>query len=71
MDIRPENVEGHMTSVCFSPALGHWIGLGLLKRGPQRIGEQLRAFDPVRGEDFALEVCSPVFVDPDGARLHV
>jgi len=70
-DIRPENVQGHMTSVCFSPALGHWIGLGLLKRGPQRIGEQLRAFDPVRGEDFALEVCSPVFVDPDGARLHV
>jgi sarcosine oxidase subunit alpha len=71
MDIRPENVEGHMTSVCFSPALGHWIGLGLLKHGPQRIGERLRAFDPVRGEDFALEICSPVFVDPDGARLHV
>jgi methylglutamate dehydrogenase subunit C len=71
MNICPENVEGHMTSVCFSPALGHWIGLGLLKRGPQRLGERLRAFDPVRGEDFPLEVCSPAFVDPDGARLHV
>jgi heterotetrameric sarcosine oxidase alpha subunit len=70
MKIAPENVEGHMTSVCFSPALGHWVGLGLVKRASQRIGERLRAFDPVRGEDFAVEVCSPVFVDPEGARLH-
>jgi len=70
VQVCPRNVEGHMTSVCFSPALGHWIGLGLLKRGPQRIGERLRCYDPVRGEDFAVEVCSPVFVDPEGARLH-
>jgi glycine cleavage system aminomethyltransferase T len=66
----PENVEGHLTSVCLSPALGHWIGLGLLKRGPQRIGERLRCHDPLRGEDFAVEVSSAVFVDPDGTRLH-
>ena len=65
------NIQGHMTSVCFSPALGHWIGLGLLQRGPARSGERLRAFDPLRGEDFIVEVCSPVFVDPEGARLHV
>ena len=71
MAISPEHVQGHMTSVCFSPALGHWIGLGLLKRGPQRFGERLRAFDPVRGEDFSVEVCSPIFIDPEGARLHV
>jgi sarcosine oxidase subunit alpha len=71
IEICPENIEGHMTSVCFSPALGYWIGLGLLKRGPQRFGERLRAFDPVRGEDFAVEICPPVFVDPEGARLHV
>ena len=64
---RPENVQGHMTSVCFSPTLGHWIGLGLLQRGRQRLGERLRAFDPVRGEDFEVEVCSPVFVDPEGS----
>jgi sarcosine oxidase subunit alpha len=69
--IEPDHVEGHMTSVCFSPALGHWIGLGLLKRGPERIGEHLRAYDPVRGEDFLVEVCSPIFVDPEGARLRV
>jgi sarcosine oxidase subunit alpha len=45
--------------------------LGLLKRGPQRLGEVLRAFDPVRGEDFTVDVCSPAFVDPEGTRLHV
>jgi sarcosine oxidase subunit alpha len=68
--ISPENVEGHMTSVCFSPTLGHWVGLGLLKRGPARVGEKLRAFDPLRGGDFAVEVCSAVFADPQGTRLH-
>src|SRR5258705_12687817 len=31
------NDQGHMTSVAFSPMLGHWIGLGVLARGPQRI----------------------------------
>ena len=38
-----ENDEGYMTSVAFSPMLGHWIGLGVLARGPQRIGERVRA----------------------------
>ena len=65
-----ENDEGYMTSVAYSPSLEHWIGLGLLKRGPSRIGEHIRAYDPVRNEDIEVEVCSPVFIDPKGARLH-
>ncbi len=64
------NDEGYMTSVAYSPTLGCWIGLGLLKRGPARIGERVRAYDPLRGEDIEVEVCAPVFVDPEGARLH-
>jgi sarcosine oxidase subunit alpha len=64
------NDEGHLTSVAFSPTLGHWIGLGLLSRGPERIGERVRAYDPVRGDDTEVEVCHPVFVDPEGKRLH-
>ncbi len=59
-----------MTSVAYSPTLGHWIGLGLLKRGPERIGERVRAYDPVRGGDVLVEVCAPGFVDPDGERLR-
>jgi sarcosine oxidase subunit alpha len=69
--ISPENDAGYLTSAAFSPALGTWIWLGLLKRGPARLGEVIRAYDPVRGGDCLLEVCSPIFVDPKGERLHV
>jgi sarcosine oxidase subunit alpha len=62
--------EGYMTSVAFSPTLGHWIGLGLLKRGPERIGEHVRAVDPVRDGDVEVEICLPGFVDPEGKRLN-
>jgi sarcosine oxidase subunit alpha len=62
--------EGYMTSVAFSPSNGHWVGLGLLKRGPERIGEIVRAYDPVRGGDTLVEVVSPVFVDPEGVRVR-
>lgn len=65
-----ENDDGYMTSVAHSPTLGHWIGLGLLKRGPQRIGEIVRAFDPLRGYDTLVEVVSPVFVDAKGERVR-
>jgi heterotetrameric sarcosine oxidase alpha subunit len=66
-----EQDEGHVTSVAFSPTLSHWIGLGLLKRGRERIGTRMRAFDPVRAGDVEVEVCDPVFVDPEGRRLRV
>ena len=66
----PETDEGYMTSTAFSPSLGHWIGLGLLARGVQRIGERIRAYDPVRSGDIEVEVVSPVFVDPGGVRVR-
>jgi len=62
--------QGHVTSVAFSPTLGHWIGLALLKRGPERHGERIRVHDPVRGPDVEVDVCNPVFVDPEGVRLR-
>jgi sarcosine oxidase subunit alpha len=64
------NDEGYMTSVAFSPMLGHWIGLGLLAGGPSRHGERVRAYDPVRNGDVLVEVCNPVFYDPAGERLR-
>ncbi len=67
---RTENDEGYMTSVAFSPSLGHWIGLGLIRRGPERIGERVRAFDGLRGEDIEVEICAPTFIDPEGERLR-
>lgn len=65
-----DNDQGYMTSVAFSPTLGHWIGLGLLLHSRQRIGERVRAFDPVRDSDVEVEICDPIFVDPERARLH-
>ena len=35
-----EHDQGHVTSVCYSPVLEHWIGLGLLTNGPERHGEK-------------------------------
>jgi sarcosine oxidase subunit alpha len=65
------NDEGHMTSVAFSPTLGHWIGLGLIAGGAAaRRGERVRAYDPVRYGDVLVEVCEPVFYDPTGERLR-
>ena len=64
------NDQGYVTSVAFSPTLGHWIGLALLKRGPSRIGERVVVHDPVRGPDVGVEVCNPVFVDPEGVRVR-
>jgi len=69
-DATLENDQGYVTSVAFSPMLGSWIGLGLLARGPERLGERIRAHSPVRGGDTQVEVVSPVFFDPEGARLH-
>ena len=66
-----ENDEGFMSSVAYSPELKHWIGLGFLRKGPERIGERIRCVDPLRGNFFDVEVCSPVFVDPKEERLRV
>jgi sarcosine oxidase subunit alpha len=67
---RAEHDQGHITSVAFSPTLGHWIGLGLLRNGPARHGEILRVYDPVRNGDTFAEVVHPVFIDPAGERLR-
>jgi heterotetrameric sarcosine oxidase alpha subunit len=68
---RLENDEGYVTSVAFSPTLGHWVGLGLLRRGRERIGARVIAHDPVRSSSVEVEVVSPVFIDPEGTRVHL
>ena len=63
------NDEGYLTSVAFSPVLGHDIGIGFLARGRDRIGERIRAVDLLRGHDVECVIASPVFVRP-GRRAH-
>ena len=62
--------QGYLTSACFSPSLGHWIGLGFLANGPKRHGEIIRVADPLRNTEVAVEVCSPIFYDAEGVRLR-
>ncbi len=65
-----ENDEGWMASVCHSPTLGHAIGLGFITNGRKRIGEIVRAADPLRGKETLVEIVSPHFFDPQGERLR-
>ena len=60
--------QGWMTSVAYSPELGHSIGIGYLKRGGERFGETVRAYSPVRNQDIMVEICSPHHIDPEGER---
>ncbi|SDF43923.1 N-methylglutamate dehydrogenase subunit C [Limimonas halophila] len=66
----PATLLGHISSTSFSPELGHSIALAFLERGREREGEVVYAQYPLYGETVAARVTSPVFVDPEGARLH-
>jgi heterotetrameric sarcosine oxidase alpha subunit len=66
-----DNDQGVITSVAFSPSLNHWVGLALLLRGPQRLGEPIMMVDFMRNAFTEAEVCPPVFVDAKGERLRV
>ncbi|MAD95177.1 MAG: sarcosine oxidase subunit alpha [Rhodobacteraceae bacterium] len=61
---------GWMTSVAYSPTLGHHIGLGFVKAGNSRMGDVIRAWDGVRKKDVEVEIVSAHFFDPDGERLR-
>ncbi len=65
-----ENDQGYVTSVCFSPDVGTMIGLGFVKNGPARMGERMVVRDHVRDLTVEVEICSPVFVDPEGGRVR-
>ncbi|OUS34083.1 sarcosine oxidase subunit alpha [Rhodobacterales bacterium 56_14_T64] len=62
--------QGYVTSVGFSPTLGHSVALAFLKNGPDRIGDEVRLVDHMRGIDAICEVVSPVFFDPEGGRAR-
>ncbi|MFN6979786.1 MAG: glycine cleavage T C-terminal barrel domain-containing protein, partial [Gemmobacter sp.] len=64
------NAQGYVTSVGPSPTLGHWIALGFLRDGRARVGEMVRLVDRLRGLDLLVEVCNPVFHDPEGGKMR-
>jgi sarcosine oxidase subunit alpha len=62
------NDQGWMSSVAYSPVLGHSIGLGFIKAGHERMGEVVRAVNPAQKKEVQVKIVSPHFYDPDGGR---
>ena len=62
--------QGYVTSVAPSPTLGCWLGLGFVKNGRARHGEVIRLDDGLRRRKVLVEICDPVFFDPDGGRMR-
>jgi sarcosine oxidase, subunit alpha len=59
---------GHVTSSYFSSVLNSSIALAVVAGGRARLGQTL--FIPMSTGDIEVEVTSPVFYDPSGARLN-
>ncbi|MBM4233048.1 MAG: sarcosine oxidase subunit alpha, partial [Gammaproteobacteria bacterium] len=65
----PMTLIGHVTSSYASATLDRSIALAVVKAGRSRIGQTL--YVPMPNGDIPVEVCSPIFFDPQGARLNV
>jgi sarcosine oxidase subunit alpha len=64
------NTEGRVTSTYYSPTLKRGIAMGLIARGPERMGQSVR-FARTDGTTVEARIVSPVFYDPAGARQNV
>lgn len=64
------NDDGWLTSMVYSPNLGHYIALGYLKDGTNRMGEKMRVVNLLNKTEVEVEIVSPHFIDPEGSRLR-
>jgi sarcosine oxidase, subunit alpha len=64
----PMQLIGHVTSSYASSVLGHSIALAVIAGGRARMGQTL--YVPMPRGDLEVEVTSPVFYDPTGARIN-
>jgi sarcosine oxidase subunit alpha len=64
----PMELIGHVTSSYASSVLGYSIALALVAGGRALMGRTL--YVPMPGGDLEVEVTSPVFYDPTGARIN-
>jgi sarcosine oxidase subunit alpha len=65
----PTRSLGHVSSSYPSDAVGRPIAMGLVRGGRARIGETLAVAMP--GGAIPVTLVEPVFLDPEGTRLHV
>jgi len=63
------NTQGRVTSTYFSPTLGRGIAMGLVRNGPDRMGEVLDFV--AGGKTVKARIRDQVFYDKDGAKQNV
>ena len=64
----PMKLMGHVTSSYHSAVMGRSIALAMVSGGRARMGETL--YVPMPEGDIPVTVTSPVFYDPEGARVN-
>ena len=69
-DATRKNVQGFVSSACYSPTLGGMIAMAFVKGGHARMGAQIRAVDLVRDVDTLCEIIPVQFHDPEGGKLR-
>ncbi|SLN26458.1 Aminomethyltransferase [Roseivivax jejudonensis] len=68
------NTQGRVTSTYYSPTLKRGIAMGLVKDGPDRMGEEIdftRVEDGTTGGTMRARIVSTVFFDPEGEKQNV
>ena len=63
---------GRVTSTYYSPTVGKGIAMGLIERGPERMGEVVD-FATLDGTGTVIKakIVDPVFYDKEGAKADV
>ncbi|MFT7106772.1 MAG: sarcosine oxidase subunit alpha [Yoonia sp.] len=64
------NTQGRVTSTYYSANLERGIAMGLVLKGPDRMGEVLE-FNKVDSTTVAAKIVDPVFYDKEGAKQNV
>ncbi|MCW3781054.1 sarcosine oxidase subunit alpha family protein [Defluviimonas salinarum] len=64
------NMQGRVTSTYHSPTLNKGIAMGLVKHGPDRMGEVIE-FPVDNGKVVKARIVDPVFYDKDGEKQNV
>jgi sarcosine oxidase subunit alpha len=64
------NTQGRVTSTYYSPTLGRGIAMGLVHKGPERMGEVI-SLTKIAASPVPAKIVSPVFYDPEGEKANV
>ncbi|MBD1172369.1 (2Fe-2S)-binding protein [Pelagibacterales bacterium SAG-MED05] len=65
----PVEYLGHVSSSYHSPNLNHCIAMAMIKGGNKLMGKKLFISSSYGTKNIAVEVVSPVFIDPENKRL--